>query len=92
MPPSQYHFSIIRFEEEITYVATPSSIAEQLPGRGLKLSQVYKSSSLSLKLLFPLTEYVVPFVAKSESKLPESELMIGSFRPGILIFDCGLAP
>jgi hypothetical protein len=66
---------------------TPSSIAEQFPGNGLKLSQSYVCPLFPNPLfLLPLTEYVVPFVAKSESKPPESELMIGSLRPGILIF------
>ena len=68
---------------------TPCSIAAHLSGVGLKFSQVYGSAlSPAARLLRPLRDiaYVVPFVAKSESRLPESELMMGSSWPGMLIF------
>ena len=37
-------------------------------------------------------EYVVPLVLKSLFKLPDPELIMGSFRPGIDMLACKLAP
>ena len=74
--------------QKTTYLLTPCSMALHFCGMGLSVWHEY--GPVASRLL--CVEYVVPLVLKSLSRPPDSELIIGSFRPGIDMLACRLAP
>lgn len=59
-------------------------MAEHFPGSGLRVSHVYGFLVVS-RLVTLTVEYVTPSLLRSESRFPDSELMMGSFVPGLLV-------